>query len=197
MRASEWVRAVLVWQAIMSASFAAQCIYAQSPPERVQKCAKCHGADGISTTEGVPTLAGQQRVFLENQLVLIREGLRGTELMQKLMLGIPDKEIVAIAAHYSRAAPRPVAVTEADPALIKRAQELAQARHCGECHLPDYRGQNQVPRIAGQREEYLLESMRAFRDKPKPGTDTIMTAAVFGVSDADLQALAHFLARQK
>ena len=170
---------------------------AQSPPERTKICGSCHGADGVSSTPGVPSLAGQQKVFLENQLVLIREGLRGTEVMQKLMHGVPDKEIVAIAAHYSRATPRPAADGKSDPTLVKRAQQLSQKQRCGECHLPSYQGQNQVPRIAGQREEYLFESMRAFRDKPKPGTDTIMSAAVYGVPDADLKALAHFLARQK
>ena len=173
------------------------CVQAQAPPERVKVCGTCHGTDGVSSTSGVPSLAGQQRVFLENQLVLIREGLRGTELMQKLMHGVPDKEIVAIAQYYARMTPRPVALTQEDSALVKRATQAAEKLRCGECHLKNYGGQNQVPRIAGQREEYLLESMRAFRDKPKPGTDTIMSAAVYGVSDADLRALAHFLARQK
>ena len=173
------------------------CAQAQTPPERVKVCGACHGADGVSPTAGVPSLAGQQRLFLENQLVLIREGLRGTEVMQKLMHGVPDKEIVAIAVHYSKAVPRPAVVSKADQALVKRAQQLSGKLRCGECHLPDYRGQNQVPRIAGQREEYLFESMQAFRDNPKPGTDTIMSAAVHGVADADLKALAHFLARQK
>ena len=176
---------------------AACCAQAQKPSERLKICGTCHGTDGVSPTPGVPSLAGQQKVFLENQLVLIREGLRGTEVMQKLLHRVPDKEIVAIAEHYSRAAPRPAAGAKADPALMQRAQQVARKLRCGECHLPDYRGQSQVPRIAGQREDYLLETMLAFRDKPKPGTDTIMSAALHGVSDADLKALAHFLARQK
>lgn len=176
---------------------AACCAHAQVPAERLKACGACHGADGVSTTAGVPSLAGQQKVFLENQLVLVREGLRGTELMQKLMRGVSDKEIVAIAEHYARARPRPVADKKMDPALIKRGQQAAEKHRCGVCHLANHRGQNQVPRIAGQREDYLLESMRAFRDKPKPGTDTIMSAALYGVSDEELRALAHFLAREK
>ena len=173
------------------------CVRAQVPAERLKMCGTCHGADGVSLTAGVPSLAGQQKVFLENQLVLIREGLRGTELMQKLMHGVSDKEIVAIAEHYSRATPRPVAEKKTDATLIERGRQAAQTHRCGVCHLADHRGQNQVPRIAGQREEYLLESMRAFRDKPKPGTDTIMSAALYGVTDQELRALAHFLAREK
>jgi cytochrome c553 len=35
---------------------------------------------------------------------------------------------------------------------------------CNNCHLPDCSGREQIPRLAGQREEYLLDSMRYFRD---------------------------------
>ena len=36
---------------------------------------------------------------------------------------------------------------------------------------------------------------RAYRDKPRSGGDTIMTAAVYGLADSDINALAHYLAR--
>lgn len=37
--------------------------------------------------------------------------------------------------------------------------------------------------------------MRGFRDNPRAGGDTIMTAALYGLKDAELRALAHYLAR--
>jgi cytochrome c553 len=39
--------------------------------------------------------------------------------------------------------------------------------------------------------------MSLFRDAPPPGGDTLMSAALYGVSDADIRALAHFLARAR
>jgi cytochrome c553 len=39
--------------------------------------------------------------------------------------------------------------------------------------------------------------MRAYRDGKRTGGDTIMAATLYGVSDADIRALAHFLARSK
>jgi len=54
-----------------------------------------------------------------------------------------------------------------------------------------------MPRLAGQREEYLLDSMKSFRDHPRRGGDTIMSAALYGVSDEDIRAMAHFLSRLK
>lgn len=55
----------------------------------------------------------------------------------------------------------------------------------------------QMPRLAGQREEVMVAKMIAFRDKPPPGTDTIMSATLYGVSDADIKAMAHFLAHAR
>jgi cytochrome c553 len=63
--------------------------------------------------------------------------------------------------------------------------------------LPDFSGRAQIPRLAAQREEYLDDIMRTFRDAPPPGSDTLMNAALYGVSDADIRAMAHFLARYR
>ena len=67
---------------------------------------------------------------------------------------------------------------------------------CGSCHLPDYRGQRQVPRLANQREDYLVAAMKAYRDNKRAGTDTSMNAVLYRVRDGDIQALAHYLAHQ-
>lgn len=161
-----------------------------------ERCAACHGADGNSTTPGIPSIAAQPKVFTENLLILVREGLRGSETMKQVMSGASDKDIVALAEHYARQ-PARAETSAPDPALYKRGQEAAAKYRCGTCHLPDFRGRAQMPRLAGQREDYLDEIMRTYRDAPPRGTDTLMNAALYGVSDADIRAMAHFLARAR
>jgi cytochrome c553 len=168
----------------------------QALDERIAACAGCHGEGGNSQTPGVPSIAGQPKIFLENHLVLTREGVRGSEVMQNVMRGVTDKEIIAIAKHFA-ALPARAAPGETDPALAKRGRVLAGKLRCGVCHLKDFSGQKQIQRLAGQREEYLVSVMLAFRDKPPPGADTQMSAVLYGVPDADIRALAHFLARLK
>jgi cytochrome c553 len=160
-----------------------------------EQCGACHGADGNSLRPGIPSIAGQPRLFIENQLVLIREGLRPSPEMLPFVKGLKDAEIVALAKHFAALPPRPTQSSPGNAALVARGAALAKKLHCGSCHLPDYRGQNQIPRLAGQREDWLEPVMREFRDKPRPGGDTIMAAALYGLSDADIKALAHFLAR--
>jgi len=164
--------------------------------ERVKICGGCHGADGNSQIAGTPSLAGQPRVFLENYLVLTREGLAGTDVMRQLLKGVPDKEIVALASHYSKLAPKPVA-SKIIKSLFLRGQDVAANNRCGSCHLPDFRGREQMPRLAGQREEYLAGAMFAYRQNRRPGGDTIMAASLYGIPDPDVKALAHYLSRLK
>lgn len=163
--------------------------------EQLEVCATCHGKTGNSELEKIPSLAGQPELFIVNQLILFREGLRKSEQMTPFAKGLDDKEIIALAAHLSKLSPKP-APTPADPALDARGAALSQAMRCGVCHLPNYAGREQIPRIAGQREDYLVYSLKAFRDQPRAGADTNMAAAVYGISDADILALAHYLARK-
>ena len=167
-----------------------------TPPERVQVCTGCHGPDGVSRIPGIPSIAGQPKIFIENLLVLVREGVRGTETMQKIMNGATDREIIALAKHFS-ALPARAAPGATDGPLLKRGRVVAAKLRCGICHLKDFSGQQQIPRLAGQREDYLVPTMLAYRDNPPSGVDTQMSAVLYGVPDADIRALAHFLARMR
>lgn len=168
--------------------------YSQTTPQRVALCASCHGADGNATLKGIPSLAAQPALFIETQLVLIREGIREIPSMAGMLNGFTDAELTAIAAYY---ADKPLATgpKDLDPVLFARGGELAQGMRCGICHLPTYLGRDQIPRLAGQREDFLLHSLLQFRNGEASGRDSNMTAAVYGVSDDDLKAMSYFLSR--
>lgn len=157
-------------------------------------CTNCHGPGGNSVAPAIPSIAGQPGSFLENQLVLIREGLRVVPPMEPVMRGLSDAQIVQLSKHFA-AQPVTLPVGPAKPELVARGAELSRRALCGTCHLPDYHGQQQVPRLAGQQEEYLAVTMKMYRDAPAPGRDTQMSNVLRGLADADLQALAHYFAR--
>ena len=179
----------------------AETAHAQSPaaaqaaapatPTRAAQCAACHGGAGRSELALSPSLAGQPQVFLENTLIMIREGLRPVAAMQGLLDGVSDAEIVALATHFSRQAPQPQPEPR-DEASHARGRALAERGLCGTCHLPNYAGQQQMPRLAGQRSDYLVHTMREFRDNRAQGRDTQMNGVLRGYSDRDLTDLAHY-----
>jgi cytochrome c553 len=161
--------------------------------ERLQLCGSCHGEDGNSKLENIPSLAGQPEFFVTNQLFLMREGVRKVEAMEPFVKELKDDEMEALAKHYARQTPKP-SDEPIDQGLAKRGADLAPAMRCLSCHGPDLAGQEQMPRVAKQRVDYLIHSMKEFRDNKRSGADTAMTAVVVGVPDADLAALAHYAA---
>ena len=161
------------------------------------RCAACHGMDGKSTVAEIPRLAGQQSGFITLQMILFREGIRQVPAMQAPTEKLSDTDIEAVAAYYAglpSAAPEDR--TPRDAALMARGQAISAARNCGVCHLPNYAGRAQMPRLTHQHEGFLAHTMAEYRDGQRIGIDTQMNGAVQGLSNADIAALAHYLAHQ-
>ena len=144
----------------------------------------------------MPALAGQQQEFAVLQLILIREGLRDVPQMAGMLKGYSDQDLTDLAAYFAGRPPR-VFASRRDPKLSARGAELAKGMGCGSCHMGDYSGQQQVPRITHQREDYLAATLKAYRDNKRSGVDTSMNGVMYRVPDADIRALAHYLAQQK
>jgi cytochrome c553 len=166
---------------------------AQTAAERVKLCAACHGEDGNSRGPNVPSLAGQPEFFLVNQLFLFREGVRKVPGMSELTKGLKDEDLVALAKHFTALEAKP-SEEKVDPALVTRGAALAAPMRCASCHLPSLAGQEQMPRLAKQRIDYLIHAMKQFRDDARSGADTQMNNVLIGVSDDDIAALAHYAA---
>jgi cytochrome c553 len=162
---------------------------------KAEACGSCHGTSDRAALPGTPSLAGQQQEFLVLQMFLFREGLRDVPQMAGMFKGITDRDFSDMAAYFA-AQSSPRSNGKPDPKLRARGAEIAKAMGCGSCHLQNYGGQRQVPRLVNQREDYLVASMKAYRDNQRAGTDTSMNAVLYQVTDHDIQALAHYLAHQ-
>jgi cytochrome c553 len=168
---------------------------AQTGPlaEKLQLCGACHGEDGNSKIEKIPSLAGQPAFFILNQLFLMREGVRKVEAMAPIVKDLKDEELTGLSEHFAKL-PAKRGDEPVDPALAKKGAEIATQRRCASCHLPTLAGQEQMPRVARQRIDYLVEALKSYRDNPRPGADTAMSVPISGASDADIAALAHYAA---
>jgi cytochrome c553 len=167
---------------------------AQSGPlaEKIQLCSACHGEDGNSKMEKTPSLAGQPAFYILNQLFLMREGVRKVEAMAPIVKDLKDADLDALSKHYAAQAPKR-SDESYDRALSGRGAAIAAERRCTSCHLQTLAGQDQIPRINKQRIDVLIDVLKSYRDNPRAGADTAMSAPVAGMSDADIQALAHYL----
>src|SRR6202030_1870679 len=69
--------------------------------ETAEMCAGCHGENGISQTENIPSLAGQPDQFLQWQLVFFRGGARKNEQMQPIAEQIGNEDVRTLGAYFA------------------------------------------------------------------------------------------------
>jgi len=84
-----------------------------------------------------------------------------------------------------------------DAAFIDRARTPIHQHRCDVCHNPDLSGRENIPRIAGQRDDYLLKVLRGYKDNTRPGYDASMGEVVQPITEQDIRDLAYFAARQR
>ena len=116
--------------------------------------------------------------------------------MQALLKGKADREIVALAVYFSKLKAK-TSTEKTDQKLFNQGKAIAAKNRCASCHEPTYHGREQMPRLGGQREEFLAEVMLQYRQNRRPGGDTLMSAALYGIAEADFKALAHYFSRLK
>jgi len=170
------------------------------PAEYAQRfatlCAACHGANGRSDMPGTPVLAGQHSYYAVTQLFLFREGRRGNPAMTAVAKGFTDADLRGFSDHIGTLPPVPPPPASApDAARMKQGQALAQQHKCAFCHGADLAGGQQVPRIGGQREEYLREALQGFKSGQRVGYTLAMSEAVSQIPPADLDVLAYYASR--
>lgn len=167
---------------------------AASVEERLAPCLACHGAAGQSATPETPSLGGQPSFFVIAQLFLFREGRRDSPLMNGLAKDLTNDDLRAFAERISKLPPPPPPPGPPDPASFARGRALAGGRPCPVCHIPDFSGREQVPRLANQREDYLLKAMREYHSGARIGYGGTMLEELKGLSEGELRDLAHFFA---
>jgi cytochrome c553 len=162
--------------------------------ERMAPCLACHGDEGQSQIENVPSLGAQQASYTVIQLYMFREKTRVAEPMNEMTAELSDGDLQSIAdALATLPAPKPPA-DPGDPARLERARALAEQNRCDNCHRPDFSGRESVPRLADQREDYLPKTLREYKNGARRAYEPIMVEVLQPISDADLVELSHYLA---
>ena len=161
-------------------------------------CAACHGAQGVSVLPLTPSLAGQHSFYAATQLFLFREGRRDNPVMTAVAKGMGNDDLRGFSDLIGTLPSAASAQSgPADTATQARGAALAAKLHCAGCHGADFAGAQQVPRLAGQREDYLALALKGFRAASRVGYTSAMSEALAGVTPAELADLAHFMAHFK
>jgi len=107
-------------------------------------CTACHGLNGNIANPEWPVLAGQNAVYLSEQIKRFRDGHRLNVLMQPMVANLTDQDVADLAAYFSIQTPTG---HEADPSYWKAGETLYRGGDatraipaCVACHGPIGRG---------------------------------------------------------
>jgi cytochrome c553 len=159
-------------------------------------CAGCHGADGVSQTPLIASLAAQPDYYTQWQLVYFRGGTRKSEVMGPIGQALTNDDIKNLGAYYaSLPPPKPEAAPDE---LAQQGEKLAASRRCASCHADDFSGNVVAARLADQREDVLLKALQDYKSGARVGSGVATMAEVaFLLSDDDMKALAHYMASRR
>jgi cytochrome c553 len=193
MKRRQFVSAASVIAALL-AIFPAHAADVAAGKEKAELCIGCHGENGISQMENIPSLAGQQDQFIQWQLVYFRAGSRKNEQMQPVVEQINNEDIRNLGAYFASLMPaKPPA--DDNPDLSAKGKQAAAGRRCASCHTDNFAGTKAVASLTGQREEYLLKALRDYKSGQRVGGgQAVMADVAYPLSEEEIEALAHYLA---
>ncbi|QAU46575.1 c-type cytochrome [Bradyrhizobium guangzhouense] len=167
-------------------------------------CKTCHGLSGQGYRGyfPMPRLAGQQPQYLENQLRAFIERRRTNPIMANVAHVLSPSMVAALAAHFRSLDPKPFgAAPRGSLALGKRIYEEgipeANVPACSACHGTDGKGQNEIPRLAGQLYDYTVGQLTGWAKVRGQGsavdTSAIMAPTAHNLSRSQVEAVAAYV----
>ena len=163
---------------------------------KLDACFGCHGEGGVSQTPLTPSLAAQPSFYVVAQLFLFRGGRRDSDVMTAVAKDLTDADLTSLADAISKLPPPKPPQRGFDEQKFSRGKAIIGKERCASCHGADFSGEKNVPRIANQREDYLLKALRDYKGNKRVGYgNAIMPETVSGLNEEELKDVAYYLAR--
>ena len=187
---------------LLSVSFAlaAAAVFAQTAApaqggvaDKAAACAACHGPNGNSTNPQYPVLAAQNARYIYLQLKDFKEGRRHDPQMDPMAAPLERDDMLALADFFSKQKATPTGF-KADAAKVALGRKKADEVLCAMCHLGEFAGQNEIPRVAGQQYAYVKKQLADFKVKRRTNDAGNMTSVAGTLSDDDIENLSQYIA---
>ena len=169
--------------------FSSFSLYAEKSPEELSStCLGCHGVvsyNNIYPTYKVPKLGNQHKDYIVAALKAYRSGERSHTTMKAHAANLSDLDIDKIADYFSS--------FKAKIATPEDVKIIDEANSCVGCHGVD--GNSEVPtfpRIAGQYEDYLYQSLKSYKNGKR--NNAIMNGVASTLNDDQMKKLSKYFA---
>ncbi len=161
-------------------------------------CGACHNVNGVSTTKGVPNLAGQRAVYLQTELRAYQSGARGNTAMNNAVKFLSQEALLKVAAYYGSLEPAQPDVAAGSAAAKPDPVQAGKtaAASCTGCHGEDGVSKTAAtPSLAGLEPKYLVAAMQAYKTGGRKSD--LMKSMVASAGDPAMNNIALYFALQK
>jgi cytochrome c553 len=178
---------------LMWAMFGYSALCFAEMPDKAAVCVACHGPNGNASMPNTPSLAGQNARYIYLELRDFQEGRRQNPLMSPMAANLTRDDMRELATYFSEQKLSNKNF-RADPEKAKLGLAKADETLCAMCHLGEFRGQNEIPKVAGQNYDYIVKTLLDFKAKNRTNDAGNMTSVANTLSPADIENLAHYIA---
>lgn len=195
-----WVSAlVFALGALMATAASAQADEARAKRIAGGSCFLCHGANGESTSEVFPRLAGQNAEYIAKQLKAFKTGQRKSTAMADMSSRLTDDEMLALGKYYEKMTPP--SEPSKEPLLAGMGQyiyhngnKFSGVPSCASCHGANGEGSTNLPRLANQFSGYIHTQLKQFNTRQRNDDNQVMHVVAEKMTELEMLAVAEYLA---
>ena len=186
-----------------AACLMAGATWAQADEARAKKivggvCFLCHGAEGESSSEVFPRLAGQHWEYTAKQLENFKTGKRKSTAMADMSSKLTSDEMAALGRYFEKMAAPAAGVDEPELAAVGRylyqsGNKYSGVAACASCHGAKALGTSSLPRLAGQYPSYLESQLKQFNKRERTNDNAVMHSVVEKMTPFEMAAVAQYL----
>jgi cytochrome c553 len=181
----------------------ASAVWAQADEARAKKivsgvCFLCHGAEGESSSEVFPRLAGQHWEYIAKQLDNFKSGKRKSTAMADMVTRLTPDEMVALGRYFEKMAVQAEPAKDADLAAVGKyiyhtGNKFSGVAACASCHGKEALGTSALPRLAGQYASYIDAQLKSFEKRERTNDNAVMHSIVSKMTPLEMAAVAEYL----
>jgi cytochrome c553 len=176
----------------------------QSFQAKLEYCKTCHGLSGQGYYGyfAMPRLAGQQPKYLQNQLRAFIDRRRANPVMFNVAQSLNPSMVAALAAHFRDLNPKPMGGAPKErlatgKTIYQEGLPDSNVPACSACHGPEAKGQDEIPRLAGQLFPYTVKELANWSKERGQGSgndaSAIMVPTAHNLTQAQIAAIAAYL----
>ncbi|WP_232834701.1 c-type cytochrome [Rhodoferax ferrireducens] len=196
------MKTVSKWSAV-AACLMVGSVWAQADEARAKKivsgvCFLCHGAEGESSSEVFPRLAGQHWEYVAKQLENFKSGKRKSTTMVDMAAKLTSDEMVALGKYFEKMSVSPEPAKDAELAAVGKyifysGDKFSGVAACASCHGKEAMGTAALPRLAGQYASYIEMQLRHFGKRERTNDNAVMHAIANKMTALEMAAVAEYL----